>query len=233
MRNVNKAKDLGVEDVFDKPELVQDIHKVRELVNPRHHPESHDAHMATLQHHGVSKLTDEQLLSRLVKGFFGGWVFTPEAKVLAFVKPGDRPYTKLQGTTVPAHIWRASDISAECLPSLHTVLFGEFRLANIQIAGGKTESEENSSSESYVDFVFGSDQQSFSGCHRLIVSRLPVSDGDSAPKVIFKFASMACDPQTNRMVGPKAIITFHRQYASMLFREAVGYVNETCKNSSQ
>lgn len=97
MRNVNKAKDLGVEDVFDKPELVQDIHKVRELINPRHHPESHDAHMATLQHHGVSKLTDEQLLSRLVKGFFGGWVFTPEAKVLAFIKPGDRPYTSESG----------------------------------------------------------------------------------------------------------------------------------------
>jgi hypothetical protein len=93
MRNVNKAKDLGVEDVVDKPESFQDIQSVRELVNPRLHPESHDAHMATLQHHGISRLTDQQLLSRLVKGFFGGWVFAPEAKVLAFMKPGDRPYT--------------------------------------------------------------------------------------------------------------------------------------------
>lgn len=119
------------------------------------------------------------------------------------------------------------------MPPLHTVIFGEFRLANIQITEAKIEPEEDSPPESYVDFVFGSDQQSFSGCHRLSVSRLPAKDADSTPQVVFKFASMACDPKTNRMVGPEAIITFHRLYAMMLFREAIGYVNESCTESSR
>lgn len=147
----------------------------------------------------------------------------------------------MQGTTVPAHIWNASEISDESLPPLHTVYFGQFRLANIQLAdGGSAHSDEalienmhGEEKESYVDFVYGSDLDTFAGCHRLSVQRVPLEDGESSQKAVFTLSCMACDPQVDHEIKPQAIITFHRIYATMLFRDAVGNVIDKLKELSQ
>ena len=93
VRSVRRASNLSIKDVYDGPDSFHDLQRVRELVNPRVHPESHDAHSVTLELPASAELSDELLLARFVKGFFGGWVFSPEGKVLAFFKPQDMQYT--------------------------------------------------------------------------------------------------------------------------------------------
>jgi hypothetical protein len=54
------------------------------LTNPHGHVPIHDTRFLTVR---VSKrLTDEEILSRFVKGFFGGYVFKPEQSVLTAVR---------------------------------------------------------------------------------------------------------------------------------------------------
>lgn len=61
---------------------------VQQVVNPRNHMAIADSRYMTvelpLRHCDVS---DEVLLAQFVKGFFGGWVFAPEAAVLKRVRP--------------------------------------------------------------------------------------------------------------------------------------------------
>jgi hypothetical protein len=50
------------------------------ITNPKNHPPNHDTRHLTIR---VPKsLSDEEILARFVKGFFGGYVFGPERNIL-------------------------------------------------------------------------------------------------------------------------------------------------------
>lgn len=92
-RSLKRTADLTVETKHDAPESFRDIHLVRGLVNPRNYTETHDSRSVTLKLPTSPHQSDELLLSCLVKGFFGGWVFTPEGKALSLARPADCKYT--------------------------------------------------------------------------------------------------------------------------------------------
>jgi hypothetical protein len=48
------------------------------IVNPKNHAIFSDSRSITLSKKEVGSLTDEEILARFVRGFFEGWVFTPE-----------------------------------------------------------------------------------------------------------------------------------------------------------
>jgi hypothetical protein len=54
------------------------------LTNPHSHVPIHDTRFLTVR--VLKRLTDEEILSRFVKGFFGGYVFKPERSVLTAVR---------------------------------------------------------------------------------------------------------------------------------------------------
>ena len=58
---------------------------VRAVVNPRHHVQWTDSYTIRLSRAESSGATDAELLARLVKGYFGGWIFTPEKSLLALL----------------------------------------------------------------------------------------------------------------------------------------------------
>jgi hypothetical protein len=55
---------------------------LRSIVNPRHHIAWTNSHSIILSRSEVGDASDEEILARLVKGFFGGWIFTPEKNLL-------------------------------------------------------------------------------------------------------------------------------------------------------
>jgi hypothetical protein len=56
---------------------VSSSHSLR-IVNPKNHAIFCDSRSITLSRKEVGSLTDEEILARFVKGFFGGWAFMPE-----------------------------------------------------------------------------------------------------------------------------------------------------------
>lgn len=65
------------------PDSFSSSHSVRAVVNPNHHVSLKDTRglTITLSDQNAS-LSDEQVLARFLKGFFGGYVFAPEAFIL-------------------------------------------------------------------------------------------------------------------------------------------------------
>jgi hypothetical protein len=56
---------------------------LHQIINPRHHISATDSRLITLSKTEIGNLTDEEILSRFLRGFFGGWVFWPERGVIS------------------------------------------------------------------------------------------------------------------------------------------------------
>ncbi|KAJ6781331.1 hypothetical protein PWT90_03451 [Aphanocladium album] len=223
-RRVNAASNLGVtdEDAVALPSFMESS-TIRNYVNPQGKASGAvDMHTVTLNVPVDRDISDETILAQTAKSFFNGWVFYPEAKILSLIKLKDFKYTKLASTTVPAHIWNAAELSENALPELHTVLFGVFRLVDVHLADAETQNS-TASKQSHADFIFGSDMNEFSGCHRLSVERQEVDASGATQKVKVQMQSYACNPQSDAPAG-KIILGFHRLYASLLFKEIAGQV---------
>lgn len=67
----------------------------------------------------------------------------------------------------------------------------------------------------------------FAGCHRLSVERKEPGDGaDETASVHVQLQCYACNPQSDQPAANSALLMFHRLYASLLFKETAGRVNE-------
>jgi hypothetical protein len=73
------------------------------IVNPRSHISATDSRKIILSKDEVGNLTDEEILSRFLKGFYGGWVFWPEKGVIAAFRAFGRPMIAVgfDGTSIP------------------------------------------------------------------------------------------------------------------------------------
>ena len=56
------------------------------IVNPKDHIAIGDSRHIYLSAKDIGKLSDEEILARFLKGFFGGWIFTPERGLIGFLK---------------------------------------------------------------------------------------------------------------------------------------------------
>ncbi|OAA80360.1 hypothetical protein LEL_03846 [Akanthomyces lecanii RCEF 1005] len=223
-RRITASSKLGVTDEnVAEPSFVES-HTIHNYVNPLNKASRVlDTHSVTLTVPLNKGISDETILAQATKSFFNGWVFYPEATALGLSKPEDSKYSKLASTTVPAHIWSASELSENALPELHTVLFGLFRLADIHLADGASKAP-SSSGQSHADFLFGSDMTTFAGCHRISVERQEVDATEGTQRIKVQLQCYACNPKSDA-TGSSVLLRFHRLYASALFRETAGQVN--------
>ncbi|KAF2262392.1 hypothetical protein CC78DRAFT_618620 [Lojkania enalia] len=168
-------------------------------------------------------VSDEVLLAKFVKGFFGGYVFAPEATILWVLRANFVRFSELAKIDVPCRIWSGSELSGETLPPLHTVLFGTFQIVDRKIHDQYRENYESSATPSYIDIAFGSDRSRFSGVHRFSISRDGTKDDDT---IRIEFSDVVCNPSENRAPVPELMVAFHNKYAMLLFREAISNVIE-------
>jgi hypothetical protein len=56
---------------------------IHNTVNPRNHIGTEDSRLIHLSKDEIRNLSDEEILERFLKGFFGGWIFTPERTLIA------------------------------------------------------------------------------------------------------------------------------------------------------
>jgi hypothetical protein len=80
----SKSRTIAFTDALSKSLASSPSLKV---VNPRNYQALKDTRSILLSRQEVGQLSDEEILSRFTKGYFGGWIFTPErclCKVLNF-----------------------------------------------------------------------------------------------------------------------------------------------------
>lgn len=111
-----------------------------------------------------------------------------------------------------------------------TRVSGTFQVVNVKIGdegSSKVLTEGDSGeTESYVDFVFGSDEGRLKGVHRLSVLRRRDEQEKEEEMYELRLAGVACNPRAKQAL-PSWMIGFHMAYAKLLFREAVAEVTRT------
>jgi len=56
------------------------------IVNPRDHVAWTDSYRIRLSKKEIGDASDEEILARLLKGYFGGWIFVPEAAIFSVLR---------------------------------------------------------------------------------------------------------------------------------------------------
>lgn len=84
-----------------------------------------------------------------------------------------------------------------------------------------------SSTQSYVDYAFGSEDGLVAGVHRFTVFREAAGSSrvdDDKENVTIEFACAAHSPKANSYFQSRMMSVFHVWYAKVLFREGVAEV---------
>lgn len=192
------------------------------VVNPKKHPSVQDSRHITV--HVPNGLSDETLLASFVSGFFGGHVFALERGILKVMRKQISHFNAIQARPISLQVWSIRELSSVKLPPLDALLFGAFRVVDIQLA----------ERESYIDFAFGSDDGAIAGVHRFSVAGHPESHGRrprGTRAVSITFAHSGCNPRENKPLGPEMIQSLHLWYAMLLFREGVAKTIKNLRNN--
>ncbi|EXM22506.1 hypothetical protein RAB80_003286 [Fusarium oxysporum f. sp. vasinfectum] len=199
------------------PEKFQKSRSVSEVVNAKQHIYDSDSRYITLdippQHRDVS---DEVLLAKFVKGYFGGAVIRPERVALSTLGMTLVNFSK--SGPAPRKLWSCTELPEVSLPPVNTILYGVFQVLETQI-GVKVAPNRT---ESHVDFGFGSDSDVFAGVHRFVVVR--TKEGKNEETVQIHYESMTCNPVQNKPLRPRILFKFHEFYADLLFRDAISEI---------
>ncbi|KAH7021330.1 uncharacterized protein B0I36DRAFT_388060 [Microdochium trichocladiopsis] len=81
-----------------------------------------------------SALSDEEILARFVRAFFGGVVFAPEGVVLRALGRRMAWFSKVPTSSAALEIWSKHDLSLTHLPPVSSILFGAFQVLDAYIA---------------------------------------------------------------------------------------------------
>ncbi|RGP79203.1 hypothetical protein FLONG3_2639 [Fusarium longipes] len=200
----------------DIPETFISSKSAGEILNAKKHVYHSDWRFMTLdipaEHHDIS---DQVLLAKFVKGFFGGAVLRPERLILQ---------------TVGIDLVSFSNIPEATLLPINSVLFGVFQVLDSRIVNPKSSKSLTKQTESYVDFGFGSDSTGFAGVHRFSVVRSP--DETKEKKVQIHFQHMTCNPTVNKPLSPQWMLGFHEMYADYLFRDGVAEIKRWMRQTT-
>ncbi|KAF2659469.1 hypothetical protein K491DRAFT_591039 [Lophiostoma macrostomum CBS 122681] len=212
------------------PETFRTSRSNASIINPNAYPANNSSRSITLR---VERdLSDEVLLARFVKGFFGGYVFAPESIVLRAMNKDMVKYSALQNTPVKTDIWHHSLLSSITPPQSDSLLFGAFRVIDyhIECSGPSdvvhdksTSTDNHHESHSYIDFAFGREDGRLAGMHRFSIIR---HAADEEGKVTIEFSDTALNPRAQRPLESKLFMSFHMVYAMCLFRDGVRSVKD-------
>jgi hypothetical protein len=61
-------------------------HSLHHLVNPRNHISATDSRRIVLSRAEIGNLSDEEILARFLRGFYGGWIFAPEKALIGVLR---------------------------------------------------------------------------------------------------------------------------------------------------
>lgn len=242
-RAISNVKAASITVVDHNPDSFLESRAHRSVANPRNYFALRDTRSVTIVlPPSKANWSDEQILANFVKGFFGGWVFTPERLVFQAARPDlvrfsgkmtphelEREIlTHFPSIVIPKpeeqnRIWSTQSLLEDRLPPLTSTLFGAFQVIDKRIS---------SSAESCVDIGFGSDESSFAGVHRFSVQRFLSDEKSSssaaaaaaAREVKITHSSFACNPIKNKPRKLQFLFTFHKLYAMLLFREGVAQI---------
>lgn len=220
---------------------------IRQLVNPRNFPRTADSYSQTIDLPALSAdFPSEALLAYFLRGFFGSWTFMPEAIALRLVKPNLGEFSgeyalrrhfidvipcahkdiALQGTVQGESYWSISSMPRNSVPSLHSSIFGIFRVVDVCI----DDPSNNGGGHGFVDLAFGSDESSFAGCHRLTVRKHTSENG--SPQATFGLSCVTCNPLANVTLNEGYLKAFHTIYAKLLFSAALSRVKKSTQSST-
>jgi len=219
------------------PRSLEDSATNKNIVNPDNHVHLDDSREVRLFLDRA--LSDEQILARFVKGFFGGWVFAPERVILRTMQMRLVQVAAMSDVPASQHVWSTSEISQDKLAKTGTIYFGAFQVAYRSVRkpqpaehqrnkdeGDATQGNSVSTlSESYVDLIFGSDEGILRGVHRFSVLRDSSKAANGrTQEVVIRFSHTNCSPKEIKTLGLAAIEKFHLLYAMLLFRDGVAEV---------
>ncbi|KAF2712122.1 hypothetical protein K504DRAFT_426062 [Pleomassaria siparia CBS 279.74] len=194
---------------------LRDSKSVSSIVNPNKHISRWSRR--SIEVNIAKGISDEEILARYVKGFFGGYVLAPERAILRTLRLNIIQSDKLEKLNACPPIWSASQISSKTLPPLHTVLFSAFQVVDIHIEEPSPRSQKT---HSCVDFAFGSDTFYIAGVHRFSVWR----NAGVSESVKMEYSDTAFNPKAKQTLPSQTVWSFHLVYAMVLFREAVARV---------
>ncbi|CAG8956209.1 hypothetical protein HYFRA_00003589 [Hymenoscyphus fraxineus] len=199
--------------------------KSMRLVNPRSHAVKTDQVSMLVSASSIRGLSDEEVLARLAKGFFGGFIFLPERTAMRWGIHKWLPvkFAGLESSPDEKVLWKASEIPKSSLLQVGDVISGAFKMTDYHLQGP------SEFSTSYVDFCFGSDESRFGGCHRFAIIREASgesnADGETEGNKEEQFKVLLehfrCNPQINADSWAEYIPWVHYWYAMLLFADAV------------
>jgi hypothetical protein len=205
-----------------------------QTVNPRNHITTYDT-FTSPRLSIPSSLSDDQILARFTKGFFGRRVFWFERTLFSYVIGGKHRvagYTGFEGNAGLQRerrlwrvfnlysskgqnvIWSPEEISRDKILPVGTIFYGGFQILASHItqnlSGEKLSSpEEEERTGSYVDVGFGSDLASFAGAHRFEVLRVgnkDKEDGEDREEVVLRLSHFRCNPSVNELSPAEGIL---------------------------
>ncbi|TGO89319.1 hypothetical protein BPOR_0115g00240 [Botrytis porri] len=173
------------------------------IINPRNHISVTASYKIRLSKADIRNRIDEEILATFTRGFFTGWIFTPERYLIAslrFLGP----------------ILELESLSDKTLPPKGSLLFG----GNFMVLFTKTGDDRPRDSPSCVEIGYGDDRKKNSGMHRFELNH----ERDGA---MIWYSSVSCNPTINKRPFPDWVFTFHRWYARTLFRDGIAAVLAT------
>lgn len=207
------------------------------IINPRNHIHIADSYKIRLSKADIRNRSDEEILATFTRGFFAGWIFTPERYLIAslqslsmkFIPCGyssqyprwffQRWYILINFIAIPSSgpTLGLESLSNKTLPPKHSPLFGGNFMVLFTKINNNNRNNTLEKSPSCVEIGYGDDRKQFSGMHSFEL----IHEGDGA---IIWYSSVSCNPTINQRPFPDWLFAFHRWYARSLFRDGVAAV---------
>ncbi|KAK9776061.1 hypothetical protein AB5N19_12040 [Seiridium cardinale] len=208
------------------------------ILNPLRNPNEQESYSLAIPTSCLKKgITDEEILARFTRGFFGG-IFTPEAwflRTIGFSKTDTRvtrgipssAATKTAGElSETPQIWDRSEISRTSTPAFGTLFFGNFLVADCSsVSSSQLEAISTKYGDftrppcTYAEFIFRSENGRLLVSHRFEVRR---SEGPGSEENIqITFSHIRSTGRPGRLTMPGWFVWFHILYSKLLFSDGI------------
>ncbi|KUI64332.1 hypothetical protein VM1G_12067 [Cytospora mali] len=199
------------------------------IMNPQHQKVfQHKLTLKISTAHVRSGITDDEVLALFTKGFFGGWVFTPERWLLSFTRLSLGDFEGLNvaselGCPYAQEIWETSSLSPKAIAPLGSLLFGNFFLADYRSATAQPQDVRNweysrgsPQAPTLAEFVAGGSE-----VFQLVSShRFQVSQEEGGDIFTVTFSHVSCNSRTGRQFS-RPFQWLHLVYARLLFSDGI------------
>ncbi|TGO62766.1 hypothetical protein BCON_0017g00060 [Botryotinia convoluta] len=199
------------------PSFTSSSQSFSSIINPRNHISITDSYKIRLSKADIRNRSDEEILATFTRGFFTGWMFTPERYLIASLRSLGMKFIPCGYSKIsPGPILQLESLSDKTLPPKDSLLFD----GNFMVLFTKIEDSKPRDCPSCIEIGYGDDRKQFSGMHsfELIHGR----DGAT-----IWYSSVSCNPTINKRPFSNWVFAFHRWYARTLFRDGIAAVLAT------